>query len=134
MRTIRYLSSAFFTCAAVVLLGCNDSPRSEPPGSSLSAPPASKEAGTGPVESPTVTFTEKAVAKVEEIIREGQNAGTLPNEMLYLRVRVVPGGCHGYLHKLDLDPDISADDQVCVGRYPRRHIQAPGRDVEGHPG
>jgi iron-sulfur cluster assembly accessory protein len=29
-----------------------------------------------------------------------------------LRVRVVAGGCCGFLHKLDLDPEVTADDQV----------------------
>lgn len=33
-------------------------------------------------------------------------------DKLYLRVRVVPGGCQGYLHKLDLDPKVTAEDYI----------------------
>ena len=53
-----------------------------------------------------ITITEKAAAKVKEIISEGQTAGTLPGEKLYLRLRVVGGGCSGFQHKLDLDPEV----------------------------
>jgi iron-sulfur cluster assembly protein len=53
-----------------------------------------------------ITVTEKAASKVKEIIQEGQSAGTLPPEKLYLRLRVVGGGCSGFQHKLDLDPDV----------------------------
>src|SRR5262249_39835546 len=53
-----------------------------------------------------IVLTEKAAAKVKEIISEGQSAGTLPPEKLYLRLRVVGGGCSGFQHKLDLDPEV----------------------------
>ena len=54
-----------------------------------------------------ITVTEKAASKVKEIIQEGQSAGTLPPEKLYLRLRVVGGGCSGFQHKLDLDPAVN---------------------------
>src|SRR3954453_17846437 len=53
-----------------------------------------------------IVVTEKAAGKVKEIISEGQAAGSLPGEKLYLRLRVVGGGCSGFQHKLDLDPDV----------------------------
>jgi len=53
-----------------------------------------------------IVLTEKAAGKVKEIISEGQASGTLPGEKLYLRLRVVGGGCSGFQHKLDLDPDV----------------------------
>ena len=53
-----------------------------------------------------IVLTEKAAVKVKEIISEGQASGTLPPETLYLRLRVVGGGCSGFQHKLDLDPDV----------------------------
>ena len=53
-----------------------------------------------------IVVTEKAAGKVKEIIQEGQASGTLPQEKLYLRLRVVGGGCSGFQHKLDLDPDV----------------------------
>ncbi len=51
---------------------------------------------------PMVIITPKAAAEVTRIISD-QN---LP-EKLYLRLRVVGGGCSGYQHKLDLDPTVN---------------------------
>src|SRR5262249_20603327 len=51
-----------------------------------------------------ITVTEKAASEVRRIIQEGVAAGQLP-EKLYLRLRVVGGGCSGFQHKLDLDPE-----------------------------
>jgi iron-sulfur cluster assembly accessory protein len=53
-----------------------------------------------------IVLTEKAAKKVKEIISEGQTSGQLPGEKLYLRLRVVGGGCSGFQHRLDLDPDV----------------------------
>jgi iron-sulfur cluster assembly protein len=52
-----------------------------------------------------ITVTEKAAAEVKRIIADQQGAG-LP-EKVYLRLRVVGGGCSGFQHKLDLDPQIN---------------------------
>jgi iron-sulfur cluster assembly accessory protein len=49
-----------------------------------------------------IELTEKAAAEVRRIVAE-QN---LP-EKLYLRLRVVGGGCSGFQHKLDLDPQVN---------------------------
>jgi len=51
-----------------------------------------------------ITVTEKAAAEVKRIIAEQQAGGNLP-EKIYLRLRVVGGGCSGFQHKLDLDMD-----------------------------
>src|SRR6516165_10468654 len=53
-----------------------------------------------------ITVTEKAASEVKRIIQEQQTAGSMP-EKIYLRLRVVGGGCSGYQHKLDLDPAIN---------------------------
>jgi iron-sulfur cluster insertion protein len=53
-----------------------------------------------------VVLTEKAAAKVQQIIAEEQSKGSAP-EKIYLRVRVVGGGCSGFQHKLDLDPTVN---------------------------
>lgn len=50
-----------------------------------------------------ITLTEKAAGEVKKIITEQQKAGNAP-EKIYLRMRVVGGGCSGFQHKLDLDP------------------------------
>ena len=52
-----------------------------------------------------ITVTEKAASEVKRIIQEQQTAGSMP-EKIYLRLRVVGGGCSGFQHKLDLDPDV----------------------------
>jgi iron-sulfur cluster assembly protein len=49
-----------------------------------------------------IHLTPKAADEVKRIIAE-QN---LP-EKLYLRLRVVGGGCSGFQHKLDLDPQVN---------------------------
>jgi iron-sulfur cluster insertion protein len=53
-----------------------------------------------------ITVTEKAASEVKRIIEEQQTAGSMP-EKIYLRLRVVGGGCSGYQHKLDLDPAVN---------------------------
>lgn len=49
-----------------------------------------------------VNLTEKAASEVRRIASE--QASTTP---LYLRVRVVGGGCSGFQHKLDLDETVN---------------------------
>ena len=53
-----------------------------------------------------ITITEKAVAEVKRIITDQQVNGG-PQERIYLRLRVVGGGCSGFQHKLDLDPVVN---------------------------
>src|SRR6516225_8411097 len=53
-----------------------------------------------------ITLTEKAATEVQRIISEQQQNGGAP-EKIYLRLRVVGGGCSGFQHKLDLDPTVS---------------------------
>jgi len=55
---------------------------------------------------PKINLTEKAAEEVHRIVAE-QNASGTP-EKLYLRMRVVGGGCSGFQHKLDLDPQVNA--------------------------
>jgi iron-sulfur cluster assembly protein len=54
-----------------------------------------------------ITVTEKAASEVKRIIHEQQEQGGVP-EKIYLRLRVVGGGCSGFQHKLDLDPMVNA--------------------------
>ena len=53
-----------------------------------------------------ITVTEKAAGEVKRIIGEQQQNGNAP-EKVYLRMRVVGGGCSGFQHKLDLDPVVN---------------------------
>lgn len=53
-----------------------------------------------------ITLTEKAAGEVKRIIDEQKQTGEVP-EKIYLRMRVVGGGCSGFQHKLDLDPTVN---------------------------
>ena len=52
-----------------------------------------------------ITLTEKAASEVKKIISDQQQNGA--HEKIYLRLRVVGGGCSGFQHKLDLDPQVN---------------------------
>jgi iron-sulfur cluster assembly protein len=52
-----------------------------------------------------ITVTEKAASEVKRIIDEQPPSPA--QEKIYLRLRVVGGGCSGFQHKLDLDPTVS---------------------------
>jgi len=57
--------------------------------------------GTGP----SVTITPRAAEEVRRILAEQEASGV--TDKLYLRLRVVGGGCSGFQHKLDLDPTVN---------------------------
>ena len=52
-----------------------------------------------------IQVTEKAAGEVKRIVQEQKAAGVAEN--LFLRMRVVGGGCSGFQHKLDLDPQMN---------------------------
>ena len=58
-----------------------------------------------PKAAPNVIITQKAADEVRRIIAEQADGGVA--EKLYLRLRVVGGGCSGFQHKLDLDPTVN---------------------------
>jgi iron-sulfur cluster insertion protein len=58
-----------------------------------------------PTKASPVVVTEKAASEVKRIIAEQASAGVA--EKLFLRIRVVGGGCSGFQHKLDLDQTIN---------------------------
>jgi iron-sulfur cluster assembly accessory protein len=65
------------------------------------------EPGAG--DGPAVTVSPVAAASVSRIVKEQRVTGAW-----YLRLRVLPGGCCGFMHKLDLDTGRpSAEDQLC---------------------
>lgn len=53
-----------------------------------------------------IVVTEKAAGEVKRIINEQQTSGSMTDK-IYLRLRVVGGGCSGFQHKLDLDPVVN---------------------------
>lgn len=54
---------------------------------------------------PPIVLTEKAAREVKKIIADQVAAGE--TRALHLRMRVVGGGCSGFQHKLDLDPEVN---------------------------
>ena len=58
-----------------------------------------------------IVVTEKAAGEVRRIIQEQQEQGGAP-EKIFLRMRVVGGGCSGFQHRLDLDPEVTDRDSV----------------------
>jgi iron-sulfur cluster assembly protein len=55
-----------------------------------------------------ITLTEKAASEVMRIVgEERQKGGLQDKDRIYLRMRVVGGGCSGFQHKLDLDPQVN---------------------------
>ncbi len=54
---------------------------------------------------PNVTVTARAADEVKRIIAEQSASGI--HDKLFLRMRVVGGGCSGFQHKLDLDPQVN---------------------------
>ncbi len=52
-----------------------------------------------------ITLTEKAASEVKRIIDAQHQLGDVPDQ-IFLRMRIVGGGCGGFQHKLDLDPQI----------------------------
>ena len=55
---------------------------------------------------PAINVNERAAEEVKRIIGEQQQQANAP-EKIYLRMRVVGGGCSGFQHKLDLDPAVN---------------------------
>jgi iron-sulfur cluster assembly protein len=63
---------------------------------------------------PAITLTEKAAREVKKIMDDTLAketakfpSGDCPVKKLYLRVRVVGGGCSGFQNKLDLDFEVN---------------------------
>jgi iron-sulfur cluster assembly protein len=54
----------------------------------------------------SIVVTERAAAEVKRIIAEQQGTPDFPAKV-YLRLRVVGGGCSGFQNKLDLDPQVN---------------------------
>jgi iron-sulfur cluster assembly protein len=57
-----------------------------------------------PAKAPII-LTEKAANEVKKIVADQVAAGE--TRRLHLRMRVVGGGCSGFQHKLDLDPEVN---------------------------
>src|SRR5262249_37289400 len=75
---------------------------------------------TQEIKTAQIVVTDKAVKEVKRIVAEIQEGakkeGQPMPEKLYLRLRVVGGGCSGFKHKLDLDKDVNPklDDVIEV--------------------
>src|SRR5438552_10750321 len=55
----------------------------------------------------SITLTEKAASEVQRIVKKQREDDPSVPEKIYLRMRVVGGGCSGFQNKLDLDPVVN---------------------------
>ena len=59
-----------------------------------------------------ISVTEKAARAVKDTIHQEQEAGRIPADAkVYLRMRVVGGGCSGFQNKLDLELEVKSNDE-----------------------
>jgi iron-sulfur cluster assembly accessory protein len=130
MLASRHLGCASLAYAVVIGIGCDGGP---PPGESragrspaLADAPRRDDAIPGvsgakadssaignpahPVEAGSVVdLTPAAATKLRELAEEmAKDLGTTDA----VRVRVLPGGCCGFLHELDLDPEVTPADHA----------------------
>lgn len=87
---------------------------------------------------PPIVLTEKAAGEVLRIIADQKAAENAP-EKIYLRLRVVGGGCSGFQNKLDLDPAVNPklDDTFEIHNVPvvidrRSAMYLQGATVDFH--
>ena len=79
-----------------------------------------------------ITLTEKAAGEVKRIVAEQQTTGAAP-EKVYLRMRVVGGGCSGFQHKLDLDPTMNPKLDEIFELFPnlQERLSSQGTKLSG---
>jgi iron-sulfur cluster insertion protein len=108
MRFICFLGFTLCAAAVTMTLGCNESPDARRARSSAHSAKVMDESAAKADEVALVTVTPKAAETISRLIDDQRMTGKL-----CLRLRVVPGGCQGFMHKLDLDPDVSPEDFTC---------------------
>src|SRR5262249_9129946 len=98
MVPLRYLGPLSAALVAMLTLGCRNN--SADGGLEPDCPPEAPAKAPEPkVEmKPIIAVTAEGLTALTTDVNEKGGA-----EPWYLRVRVVPGGCSGFLHKLDLD-------------------------------
>ncbi len=92
----------------------------------------------GETAAPPLVVTEKAASRIKQIIEEQTAAGE--TRKIYLRVRVVGGGCSGFQNKLELDSEgvnPKVDDEYEVHGVPvvvdrRSALYLNGATVDFH--
>ncbi len=104
--TIRYLCLAFSFLLCSFAAGCNESTGN---GNSQASPPAASETAASSADStePILTVMPGAAAAINQIL---DRTGPAARSSHFLRVRVVAGGCQGFMFKLDLDTKTAPDD------------------------
>lgn len=103
------LAAGTILLACFLSVGCDNS---QLPNNRKSSPAPTAFKAVKPSEpiakaEPLVKVTPRATGIIRKIITEQGLMDTC-----YLRLRVVPGGCCGFMHKLDLDPETTAEDYI----------------------
>jgi iron-sulfur cluster assembly protein len=105
-----FLSAACVLAIVIIFAGCDERPVSVAPNSSPQPQRAEKNASEKD-EPNVISLTAKAATVLLGMIGDQAQTGKY-----VLRIRVVPGGCQGFMHKLDLDPSTSDEDHICESR------------------
>jgi iron-sulfur cluster assembly accessory protein len=112
MTACRSLRWTLFASVAALGFGCDARPVPDTPRVRPETPQAIRRSEPKVGEPPLVTVTPKAAAVITALVASVRQDGV--TGPLYLRLRVLPGGCCGFLHKLDLDPVAAPPmDRVC---------------------
>lgn len=125
MTRFRFAGWSLGALACGLVVGCGDGSLRD--GGGADPLPAVRDVvGKGitrPSEPPPVEVTPRAVAAVRKVLAEmGEPAG------YHLRLSATPGGCTGFINKLDLDPEVTAEDHVFESSGVR--IAVAGRQLE----
>jgi iron-sulfur cluster assembly accessory protein len=109
MAYFRLVVGAILLLICELSVGCNQSPLPDgvPPSPDSKTFKSAKPSEPTFEEAPLVKVTPKAAGVIQQIFSEQGLTGSC-----YLRVRVVAGGCSGFMHKLDLDPQTSVEDYI----------------------
>jgi iron-sulfur cluster insertion protein len=65
--------------------------------------------------------TDRAAARIAEIVAETKQAAATAPEGVALRVAVLAGGCSGFQYRFELDPQTQPDDLI-IERGPARVV------------
>lgn len=86
-----------------------------------------------------IILTERAAQEVKRITAEGKAEDPNPPETIYLRLRIVGGGCSGFSTKLDLEPTINEKTDLVFEEHgvkiavdKRSFLYAEGAKIDFH--
>jgi iron-sulfur cluster assembly protein len=87
----------------------------------------------------SLILTERAAQEVQRITAEGKAEDPNAPETMYLRLRIVGGGCSGFSTKLDMEPNINEKTDLIFEEHgvkivvdKRSYLYAEGAKIDFH--